>query len=98
MLANAGITDRLILISIRPNCGFAEAEILAEDIALIALVCVSYGCGLGNNRHLFSTSMLVVLLVLVITGIMDLDRPRRGLVNVSDKHDSVAIQSAQDVL
>lgn len=62
---------------------FAEAEILAEDIALIALVCVSYGCGLGNNRHLFSTSMLVVLLLLVITGIIDLDRPRRGLVNVA---------------
>ena len=40
---------------------FAEAEILAEDIALIALVCVSDGCGLGKNRHLFSTSMLVVL-------------------------------------
>lgn len=27
--------------------------------------------------------MLVVLLVLVITGIMGLDRPRRGLVNVA---------------
>lgn len=57
--------------------------ILLMLVALIAVLCVGYGCGLGENRHLFSTSMLVVLLVLVITGIMDLDRPRRGLIKVS---------------
>jgi hypothetical protein len=57
--------------------------ILLMLVAVIAVLCVGYGSGLGKSRYLFSTTMLVVLLVLVISGIMDLDRPRRGLITVS---------------
>jgi hypothetical protein len=57
--------------------------ILLILVASIAVLAVGYGCGIGKHRHLFSTSMLIVLLVLVITGIIDLDRPRRGLITVS---------------
>jgi hypothetical protein len=72
--------------------------ILLILIALIDVFCIGYGCGIGKNRHLISTTMLVVLLVLVITGIMDLDRPRRGLIRVSQAS-MIRLQSSlhQDV-
>lgn len=57
--------------------------VLLFTVATIALVCVGYGCGLGRSRHWFSTTMFAVLLVLVITIIMDVDRPRRGLIKVN---------------
>ena len=57
--------------------------LLLFTVATIALVCVGYGCGLGKARHWFSTTMFALLLVLVITIIMDVDRPRRGLIKVS---------------
>lgn len=57
--------------------------VLLFTVAIIALVCVGYGCGLGKSRHWFSTTMFAVLLVLVITVIMDVDRPRRGLIRVN---------------
>ncbi len=56
--------------------------ILLILVAFIAVLCVGYGGGIGKSRHLFSTMMLVVLLVLVISTLMDLDRPRRGLIKV----------------
>jgi hypothetical protein len=52
-------------------------------VALVAALSVGYGCGLGAHRHLFSTTMMTLLIVLVITEIIDLDRPRRGLIRVS---------------
>ena len=57
--------------------------ILLMLVAFIAVLSVGYGAGLGKYRHMFSTMMLVVLLVLVISTIMDLDRPRRGLIKIS---------------
>jgi hypothetical protein len=52
-------------------------------VAVMAVFGIGYGSGLGGKRHLFWTSMLSVLLMLVIVIIMDLDRPRRGLIKVS---------------
>jgi hypothetical protein len=52
-------------------------------VAMVAALSVGYGCGLGAHRHLFSTTMMSLLIVLVITVIIDLDRPRRGLIRVS---------------
>jgi hypothetical protein len=55
---------------------------LLFSVALMAVLGVGYGCGLARSRHLFSTTMLAALLMLVIVGIMDLDRPGRGLIKV----------------
>jgi hypothetical protein len=52
-------------------------------IALVALAALGYGCGLDGCRHFLSTTMMSVLIVLVITVTIDLDRPRRGLIHVS---------------
>ena len=51
-------------------------------VAVIAVLGVGYGCGLAKMRHLFSTTMLAILLMLVTVAIMDLDRPGRGLIKV----------------
>ena len=59
--------------------------VLLSIVASIALVGVGYGCGLGRSRHWFSTTMFAVLLVLVITVIMDVDRPRRGFIKVNQE-------------
>ena len=47
-------------------------------VALVAALCVGYGCGLSAHRQLFSTTLLALLIMLVITVIIDLDRLRRG--------------------
>ena len=44
---------------------------------------VGYASGLGYNRSAFATYALVLLIVLVVFVIIDLDRPRRGLIEVS---------------
>jgi len=59
--------------------------VLLFTVAVIALGGVGYGCGLGKSRHWFSTIMFAVLLVLVITVIMDIDRPRRGFIKVNQE-------------
>ena len=51
-------------------------------VALVVALSVGYGCGLVAHRHLFSTTMMSLLIMLVITVIIDLDRPRRGLIKV----------------
>ena len=52
-------------------------------VALMAALAVGYGSGIGKNRHRLPTIMLCVIVVLVIAVIMDLDRPRRGIIRVS---------------
>ena len=54
-------------------------------ISLMAAVAQGYGCGLGRSRHFWSTTMMFVLIVMVITLIIDLDRPRRWLILVSQE-------------
>lgn len=48
-----------------------------------ALVLVGYGCGLGGQRHFLLNALLACLFALVLTTILDIYRPRRGLVQVS---------------
>jgi hypothetical protein len=52
-------------------------------VALMAMLGVGYGTGLSAHRNLFSTTMMSLLFMLVITVIIDLDRPRRGWIRVS---------------
>jgi hypothetical protein len=54
-------------------------------VAMLAAMLVGYGCGLAKRRHLLSTSVLALLIGLVVFVIMDLDRPGRGLILVSQE-------------
>jgi hypothetical protein len=57
--------------------------LLLFTVALVAVLGVGYECGLGGHRHLLTTTMMAGLIVLVIWVIIDLDRPRRGIIRVN---------------
>jgi hypothetical protein len=57
---------------------------------VLAVGVVGYGYGLGTRRSVFLLSALSVLIAVVVLVIIDLDRPRRGLITVSQ-------QSMQDL-
>lgn len=52
---------------------------------MLAVGAVGYGYGLGAHRNLFLMGIFSVLIVLVVLVIIDLDRPRRGLITVSQE-------------
>ena len=54
-------------------------------VAVLSLCLVGYGAGMGMYRNLFPTLISVILIASVIVLIMDLDRPRRGLIKVSQQ-------------
>lgn len=61
------------------------------DAVLLLLLVVSiashgligYGCGLAARRRLVPNALFALLVALVFTTILDIDRPRRGLIEVS---------------
>ena len=57
--------------------------ILLFFVAMVSTTLIGYGCGLGEVRNLFVTMVASVLIAAVIFVIIDLDRPRRGLIRVS---------------
>jgi hypothetical protein len=54
-------------------------------VAVVALSFIGYGCGLRGRRHLVSTALVALLLALVLAVILDLDRPRQGLLKVGQE-------------
>ncbi len=52
-------------------------------VAIGALGLIGYGCGLVNDRHFGQVVITSIVIALVILAIIDLDRPRRGLIQVS---------------
>ena len=54
-------------------------------VSILALGLTGYSCGLAGSRHFILTTMMALLIASVIYLIMDLDRPRRGLIQVSQK-------------
>jgi hypothetical protein len=54
-------------------------------VAVMSLALVGYGAGMGKDRNLLPTLISVILISAVILLIMDLDRPRRGLIKVSQQ-------------
>jgi hypothetical protein len=52
-------------------------------VAAVAMGFVAYGCGLAGRRRLAMNATFAMLITLVITVILDIDRPRRGLVKVN---------------
>jgi hypothetical protein len=59
--------------------------ILLLVVATLSLGQVGYGAGIGRDRNLLPTLISVILIASVILLIMDLDRPRRGLIKVSQQ-------------
>ncbi len=56
--------------------------ILLYFVALAAIGLIGYGCGLAGRRNFVVTLVVSVLVAAVILVIIDLDRPRRGLIKV----------------
>jgi hypothetical protein len=54
-------------------------------VTVMAAMLVGYGSGLAKRRHLFSTTIVALLIGMVIVVIIDLDRPSRRLIRVSQE-------------
>jgi len=54
-------------------------------VALFATILVGYDFGRKGRRQVFSTSMLVLAIAVVLAVIVDLDQPRRGFVKGSQQ-------------
>jgi len=63
----------------------ATIYLILYTVAAIGFAFVGYSAGLSGHRHLLVTVLIVVLISSVITLIADLDRPRRGLIKVSQQ-------------
>lgn len=54
-------------------------------VAIVTTALIGYGCGLGGRRNFVVTLMASMLIAAVILVIIDLDRPREGLIRVSQQ-------------
>lgn len=59
--------------------------LLLYFVAGLSMALVGYGFGLGGERNFLVTIMTAILIASVILLIVDLDRPRRGLVSIGQK-------------
>jgi hypothetical protein len=57
---------------------------LLLTVAVGALGFIAYGYGLMGQRRHGSTAIFAVLIALVLAIILDLDRPRRGLIRIGE--------------
>jgi hypothetical protein len=58
---------------------------LLAGVALVALGFIAYGYGLTGRRRHSAAVIFALLIAVVLTVIVDLDRPRRGLIRVSEE-------------
>jgi hypothetical protein len=58
---------------------------LLLGVAVAAVGVIGYNNGLGNSRHILGGLIVIILIVLITWVIIDLDRPRRGLILVSQQ-------------
>ncbi|MBO9699355.1 MAG: hypothetical protein J7604_04045 [Sporocytophaga sp.] len=54
-------------------------------ISVLTNVAVGYSCGIAADRHIFFTIIFSFCVCTILLVIMDLDRPRRGLIRVSQE-------------
>jgi hypothetical protein len=54
-------------------------------VALFAAILVGYAFGREGRRQVFSTSLLVLAITVVLAVIVDLDQPRQGFIKVSQQ-------------
>lgn len=59
--------------------------VLLVGVAVAALGFLGYSFGLDRTRRFWSSALVSVLIALVLALILDLDRPRRGLITVSQE-------------
>ena len=59
--------------------------VLLFFVAMMATGLIGYGCGLSGIRNFFVTIISSILIAAVIMVIIDLDRPSRGLIRVSQQ-------------
>lgn len=64
-------------------------------VSAVALGFVAYGCGLTGRRRFMMNVIFALLIAMVITIILDIDRPRRGLVQIG-QDSLVRLQDALD--
>jgi hypothetical protein len=53
--------------------------------AVVALGFVACGCGLTGRRRLGVNTVFALPIAMVLTVILDMDRPRRGLIRVNQE-------------
>ena len=54
-------------------------------VSVGALGFIAYGTGLDRKRRAISTGIFASLIVLVLTFIVDMDRPQSGLITISQE-------------
>lgn len=59
--------------------------VLLLVVAVLALGFVGCGAGLAGHRRWPSTSLFALMLALVVTLVVDIDRPRQGLIRVQQE-------------
>ena len=59
--------------------------ILLDLIAILSMMLVGYGCGIGARRNLLLTMTVGFVIASVILLVVDLDRPQRGMLRVSQQ-------------
>jgi FtsH-binding integral membrane protein len=59
--------------------------LLLFAVSIATATIVGYNSGLSNQRRLFAAVLLIVLITLIIWVLIDLDRPRRGLILISQQ-------------
>lgn len=59
--------------------------LLLYGLAAFTLLITGYGCGFTNRQNILATFPLIGLLALFLFVIVDLDRPGRGLIKVSQQ-------------
>jgi len=65
-------------------------------VAMLAVAVTGYGFGLGGFRGPALRSILAALVAIVLTLIIDLDRPRRGLIRVGEQNLASALDSMKE--
>jgi len=78
---NAGIDD-VRLQAANDQAGKLQGQLWAVVTAAI----VGYNSGLSNRRHLLAALTLIVLIAVIIWVLIDLDRPRRSLILISQQN------------
>jgi hypothetical protein len=59
--------------------------LLLYFVAAVAMAVTGYAAGLVGQRSVWPTTITAILIATVIAVVMDLDRPRRGLITVSQQ-------------
>jgi hypothetical protein len=59
--------------------------LLLYFVAAVSMAVTGYAAGLGGHRSFWPTATTAVLIAIVIAVVMDLDRPRQGLITVSQQ-------------